>query len=185
MLDSSNILEYSDNFDKAFPYPIWRPYENYIKDVEQRSGIIQDLFFLSATLKDGTKLKNIEALMDVDEDIFRNEDVYVPLTEREKNNELFQNVNLAEGIYLPLISYIKRTSKFKERFLPPIHKKLLRSIYQYLTLLCFNNLEAKQCLMQYIPDILPHLRKNVWADSFIYEVCKNNQILINDEELVK
>lgn len=29
------------------------------------------------------------------------------MTEREKNNELFQAVNLAEGIYIPLIKYLQ------------------------------------------------------------------------------
>jgi hypothetical protein len=48
------------------------------------------------------------------------------------------------------------------------HKRLLLSIYQYLTLLCFNNLEAKQILMPYIGYILPHLKEKVGAASFLY-----------------
>ena len=47
------------------------------------------------------------------------------------------------------------------------HQDLLRSIFQYLTLLCFNFLEAKQILMEYIPDILPYLSRQVGAAAFI------------------
>lgn len=64
------------------------------------------------------------------------------------------------------------------------HRKLLLSIYQYLTLLCFNNLEAKQILMPYIPYILPHLKEKVGAASFLYEVTRNNKLLVSNEELV-
>lgn len=35
--------------------------------------------------------------------------------------------------------------------------------------------------MKYIPVILPHLKKKVGADSFIYEITRNNKILINNE----
>lgn len=38
--------------------------------------------------------------------------------------------------------------------------------------------------MKYIPNILPHLNKRVGAASFLYEVCINNKILVNNEELV-
>ena len=66
MLCNRNIINYEGNYDKSFPYAIEKPYDYLIKDKEKRSGIIQDLFFLSSTLKEGTKLKNTEALMDVD-----------------------------------------------------------------------------------------------------------------------
>ena len=107
ILVSSNILNYEGSNDKAFPYSIWKPYDYLVKDRQKRSGIIQDLFFLVETLKEGTRLKNIEALMWVDEEIFNPNEIYVPINERMKNNELFQAVNLAEGIYKPLIEYIK------------------------------------------------------------------------------
>ena len=38
--------------------------------------------------------------------------------------------------------------------------------------------------MQYIPFILPHLKQKVWADSFLYEVTRNNKLLVSNEELV-
>jgi hypothetical protein len=38
--------------------------------------------------------------------------------------------------------------------------------------------------MKYIPDIMPHLNKRVGAASFLYEVCINNKILVNSEEVV-
>lgn len=61
-----------------------------------------------------------------------------------------------------------------------IHYKLLRSIYQYLTQLCFNNLEAKQLMIQYVPYVLPHLSKKVGAALFIYVICYNNKTLISN-----
>ena len=45
--------------------------------------------------------------MSVDPEVFNNTQVHNYLDEKEKNNELFQAVNLAEGIYIPLIQYIK------------------------------------------------------------------------------
>ena len=90
---------------------------------------------------------------------------------------------MAEGIYVPLVNYIKLVGKNPITF--EIHRRLLFSIYQYLTLLCFNNMKAKHILMKYIPDVLLHLDKRVGAASFLYEVCINNKILVNNDELVK
>ena len=84
---------------------------------------------------------------------------------------------MAEGIYIPLINYIKLVGDSK---ITEIHRRLLFSIYQYLTLLCFNNMKAKHILMKYIPDILKHLGKKVGAASFLYEVCINNKLLVNN-----
>ena len=120
--------------------------------------------------------------MEVDEEIFNPSDVSVPINERMKNNELFQAVNLAEGIYVPLITYIRNIGCPVR--LPENHRRLLKSIYNYLTLLCFNNLPAKHTLMHFIPYILPHLKKKVGADSFIYEITRNNKILVNNEPLI-
>jgi hypothetical protein len=61
---------------------------------------------------------------------------------------------------------------------------VLFGIYNYLALLCFNNLEAKQILMHYIPDFLPHLSLKVGASNLLYEVCVNNKLLVNNEGLI-
>jgi len=45
-------------------------------------------------------------------------------------------------------------------------------------------MKAKHFFMKYIPDIMPHLNKRVGAASFLYEVCINNKILVNSEEVV-
>lgn len=182
MLTNSNILRYQGDSDKNFSFEIKKPYDYLVKDREKREGIIEDLFFLSRTLKEGTSLKNIESLMFVDEDAFIPNQIYSFIDEREKNNELFQSLNIAEEIYAPLIEYIIIVGDTSP--LPDIHRKLLLSIYQYLTMLCFNNLEAKQILMQYIPNILPHLQKRVGAASFLYEVTRNNKLLVSNEEMV-
>jgi hypothetical protein len=84
---------------------------------------------------------------------------------------------MAEEIYIPLIQYIEILGKTD--FLE-IHRWLLFSIYQYLTLLCFNNMKAKHIFMKYIPFVIPHLNKRVGAASFLYEVCINNKILVNN-----
>ena len=75
---------------------------------------MQDLFFLARTLKEDINLKNIETLMLVEDSIFDKKIVYNHLNEKEKNNNLFQRVNLAEGIYIPLIEYIKIIGKNDE-----------------------------------------------------------------------
>lgn len=45
-------------------------------------------------------------------------------------------------------------------------------------------MKAKHLFMQYIPNLLPLLSKRVGAASFLFEVCVNNKILVNNEELV-
>jgi hypothetical protein len=45
-------------------------------------------------------------------------------------------------------------------------------------------MKAKHILMKFIPDVLKHLNKKVGAASFLYEVCINNKLLVNNEELV-
>lgn len=47
-----------------------------------RSGILQDLFFLSRTLKEDVNLKNIEALMHVENSMFNKSIVYNYLNEK-------------------------------------------------------------------------------------------------------
>jgi hypothetical protein len=59
MLTNMNILKYNGNEDLSFSYAIWKPYDSLVKSQDKRSGIIQDLFFLSRTLKDNISLKNI------------------------------------------------------------------------------------------------------------------------------
>ena len=73
----------------------------------------------------------------------------------------------------------------KDKDMSEIHRWLIFSIFQYLTLLCFNNTKAKHLFMNYISDILPYLTKRVGAPSFLYEVCINNKILVNNFELVE
>lgn len=119
--------------------------------------------------------------MNVEESMFDEKVVFNYLTEKEKNNKLFQDMNIAEGIYQPLTTYIKI---IKDKSLTPLHRKILFAIYQYLALLCFNNLEGKQKLMEYVLDILPHLSKKVGAANFLYQVTLNNKNLIANTGLV-
>lgn len=114
----------------------------------------------------------------VEDSIFDKSTVFNHLNEKEKNNNLFQRVNLAEEIYVPLVEYIRIMGKKTD--IPENHRQVLFGIYNYLALLCFNNLEAKQVLMKYIPDILPHLSLKVGADNFLHEVCVNNKLLVNN-----
>jgi hypothetical protein len=67
MLTDINILKYRDISEKekdrdnilSFPYELWKTYDSSIKGHSQRSGILQDLFFLARTLKEDINLKNI------------------------------------------------------------------------------------------------------------------------------
>jgi len=89
---------------------------------------------------------------------------------------------MAEGIYEPLLSYIRI---MRDKEITEVHRWLLFSIFQYLTLLCFNNTKAKHIFMNHIGDILPFLTKRVGAASFLYEVCINNKILVNNFDSVE
>ena len=120
--------------------------------------------------------------MEVSEGIFSKTRVYGYMTEKEKNNRLFQAVNLAEGIYQPLMTYIRMVGDNPPN---PLHRKILFAIYHYLALLCFNNLEGKQRLMEYIPDILPHLKYRVGAANFLYHVSLNNKMLVSHTGMVR
>lgn len=90
-------------------------------------------------------------------------------------------MNIAEGIYQPLTTYIKMIG---DRPLNQVHRRILFSIYHYLALLCFNNLQGKQKLMEYIVDIIPHLKSKVGAANFLYQVTLNNKNLISNTGLV-
>lgn len=59
MLQNDIITKYDGNPNKSFPYAIFKPYDHLGREEEKRAGIIQDLFFLSRTLKDNVSLKNI------------------------------------------------------------------------------------------------------------------------------
>jgi len=120
--------------------------------------------------------------MKVSDSIFDRNIVYNNLNEKEKNNKLFQAVNIAEGIYIPLITYIKLIG---DNPVNDVHRKILFAIYQYLALLCFNNLESKQKLMEYVPLILPHLKRRVGAANFLYYVSLDNKLLISNTSLVR
>lgn len=121
--------------------------------------------------------------MHVDQKVFDRNSVYHFYSEREKNNHLFQELNMAEGIYVPLLDYVKRVGKNEN--LSELHRWLLLSVYQYLTLLCFNNMKAKHILMEHIQYILPHLTLCVGAHSLLYEICINNKLLVNSEQTVR
>ena len=59
MLNNRNVLRIKDPIDTEFTYNIDQPYSPADKNPALRSGIIQDLFYLSRTLKEGINLKNI------------------------------------------------------------------------------------------------------------------------------
>lgn len=181
MLTNQNVLRIEHPRDVEFTYFIDQPYDANEKVPAQRSGILQDLFFLSRTLKEDINLKNIEALMLVEDANFDDHTIFNYLTEKERNNKLFQDMNIAEGIYLPLTSYIKLVG---DRPLNQVHRRILFSIYHYLALLCFNNLEGKQKLMEYVLDVIPHLKRRVGAANFLYHVTLNNKNLIANTGLV-
>jgi hypothetical protein len=46
-------------------------------------------------------------------------------------------------------------------------------------------LDGKQKLMQFVPDILPHLKHRVGAANFLYQVTVNNKNLIANTSLVE
>lgn len=123
--------------------------------------------------------------MTVDESFFDRDHLVPFYTEKEQNDRLFQTMALVQEVHLPIFEYIKLTTAKPEVIEHESHYRLLRSIYNYLTLLVFNNLENKQHLMQYIPLVLPHLRCRVGTPHFIYNICSNNKILVNDEQLVE
>jgi hypothetical protein len=95
MLTNQNILKVTKARDELFSYYIEKPYDSMEKDNAKRSGILQDLFFLSRTLKEDINLKNIESLMYVEESMFNKNMVFNYLNEKERNNKLFQAVNIA------------------------------------------------------------------------------------------
>ena len=69
-LATPNILKVSEPRQEGEIYFIDQVYVRNDKMPERSSGILQDLFFLSRTLKEGINLRNIEALMQVDDWMF-------------------------------------------------------------------------------------------------------------------
>lgn len=70
MIEDPEILEYRLDTSKQFGCQLWKPYDHNVKDEAKRTGIIQDIYFLSRILKQHANLKNIEALMTPDQDTF-------------------------------------------------------------------------------------------------------------------
>lgn len=182
MLRDPEILNYNEENAKSFPFSIWKVYDQTTKLELQRSGIIQDMYFLSRVLKQNANLKNTETLMTVDESLFDRGKLLQTITEKEMNDRLFQTMALVQEVHVPIFDYIKMV---KEEPATEDHYRLLCSIYNYLTLLVFNNIENKQHMMQYIRLVLPHLEYRVGTPQFIYHVCYNNKLLINDEPFVR
>ena len=67
ILTNQNILGLKSFQDPDYEYFINKPYDSMEKLDKNRSGILQDLFFLARTLKQDINLKNIELLMQVDD----------------------------------------------------------------------------------------------------------------------
>jgi hypothetical protein len=59
MLTNQNILKMTEEEDEQFSYCIKKTYNFLEKSHAKRSGILQDLFYLSRTLKEDVNLKNI------------------------------------------------------------------------------------------------------------------------------
>lgn len=175
-------MNYNEENAKSFPFSIWKIYDQTTKMELQRSGIVQDMYFLSRVLKQNANLKNTETLMTVDESLFDRGKLLPTITEKEMNDRLFQTMALVQEVHVPIFDYIKMV---KEEPTTEDHYRLLCSIYNYLTLLVFNNIENKQHMMQYIRLVLPHLEYRVGTPQFIYHVCYNNKLLINDEPFVR
>lgn len=70
MLSELSILTLKSDNDDSFPYAISKAYDPCEKNEAKRSGILQDLFFLSRTMKQDANLRDIGELMHVDERIF-------------------------------------------------------------------------------------------------------------------
>jgi len=75
-LTNQNIVGLASFQDTNYEYFIKKPYDSLEKLNKNRSGILQDLFFLSRTLKEDINLKNIELLMQVDDDFFKGDRVF-------------------------------------------------------------------------------------------------------------
>lgn len=67
ILTNQNIVDLASFQDTNYEYFIKKPYDSLEKLNKNRSGILQDLFFLARTLKEDINLKNIELLMQIDE----------------------------------------------------------------------------------------------------------------------
>lgn len=90
MIEDLEIQEYKPENYREFSYRLWKPYDHTVKDEANRTGIIQDIYFLSRILKQNANLKNIEALMTPDEDTFKMDNLFKVYTERELNDNLLQ-----------------------------------------------------------------------------------------------
>ncbi|CAD8049274.1 unnamed protein product [Paramecium sonneborni] len=151
----------------------------YHSNEHQKAGLIQNLFQLGLYLKkDFDKGRSLNPLNF--EDYKPDNNSTIAFCEREQNYKLHQAILMAEQIHVPLLNFIQ---KFNIDY-PTIYWKLLHSIYDFLTILIWNNSENKQVIMnnkQLIQSLEQHLKFNIGTIDFLKALYADNKALLYSE----
>jgi hypothetical protein len=94
-----------------------------------------------------------------------------------------QSVLYAENIHFKTLQFILNCTEIPEQELA---LKLLHLCYKFFVSLIWNFQEIKPTLIQYIPFISHHLKKNVGSIDFLKEMYDNNKaMLFNEANVIK
>ncbi len=103
--------------------------------------------------------------------------------ERTSSNIMKQSVLYAENIHFKTLQFILNCTEIPEQELA---LKLLHLCYKFFVSLIWNFQEIKPTLIQYIPFISHHLKKNVGSIDFLKEMYDNNKaMLFNEANVIK
>ncbi|CAD8133692.1 unnamed protein product [Paramecium octaurelia] len=151
----------------------------YHSNEHQKAGLMQNLFQLGLYLKkDFDKGRSLNPFNF--EDYKPENNSTIAFCEREQNYKLHQAILIAEEIHIPLLEYIY---KFKADQ-STIYWKFLHSIYDFFTILIWNNQENKQIIIknkQLMQSIEQHLKFNIGAIDFLKALYANNKSLLLSE----
>jgi hypothetical protein len=89
---------------------------------------------------------------------------------------LHQNLIKSQDHHLILYEFIKIMEELPESELP---SKVLHAVYNFLTVLVWNNKENKDSLEYFLKKAEVHLQYNIGCIDFFREMYSNNKKLVN------
>jgi hypothetical protein len=157
--------------------------DNNVKE----SGIMQDIFIMSEIIKSEYKISDLNGIKSLEASGMYKRlgtDKLVNFTdERTSSNIMKQSVLYAENIHFKILEFILNCAEIPTEELA---LKLLHLCYKFFVSLIWNFQDIKPSLIQYIPRISHHLKKNVGSIDFLKEMYDNNKaMLFNEGNVIK
>ena len=156
---------------------------------ETDTGIMQDLYMIGELMKNENSMeaKEKQSIKTLESSntfkLLARENLMNFTSERTSSNKMKQKVVYALNIHEKVLRYVLNC---KEIPTEDLALKLLHLSYKFLVTIIENNQEMKIILMEHIPKIIHHVKKNYGCIDFLKEMYDNNKnMLYNEVELIK